>query len=131
MVLALSAGIMSPRANIMEQARISTLVARVPKAPLVTPVLLNLVYAVAGVVLAVMAARTGPGETKNVQGRLNVTGLAAMCFESKVRCEGPAKEIQDLFAEKEVGTRDQRYLKVSIVPSDRGGWKYNLITKSE
>jgi hypothetical protein len=131
MVIGLSAGIMSPRANIMEQARISTLVARVPKAPLVTLVLLNLVYAVVGVVLAVMAARTGPGETKNVQGRLNVAGLAAMCFESKDRCEGPAKEIQDLFAEKEVGAGDQRYLKVSIVPSDRGGWKYDLITKSE
>jgi len=131
MVLALSAGIMSPRANIMEQTRISTLVARVPKAPLVTLVLLSLVYAVVGVVLAVMAARTGPGETKNVQGRLNVAGLAAMCFESKDRCEGPAKDIQDLFAEKEAGAGDQGYLKVSIVPSDRGGWKYDLITKSE
>jgi hypothetical protein len=36
-----------------------------------------------------------------------------------------------LSAEKEVGAGDQRYLKVSIVPSDRGGWKYDLITKSE
>jgi hypothetical protein len=131
MVLGLCAGIMSPRANIMEQVRISTLVARVPKAPLLALVSLNLLYAVVGVVLAVIAAGTGPSETKNVQGRLSMAGLAAKCFESTGRCEGPAKEIQDLFAEKEFRDRDRRYLKVSIVASDRGGWKYDLIRKDE
>jgi hypothetical protein len=131
MVLGLSAGIISPRATIMEQTSISTLVARVPKAPLITLVFLNLLYAVVGVVLALMAAKTGPGETKNVQGRLSVAGLTAQCFESEDRYEGPAKEIQDLFAEKEVGARDHRCLKVSIVALNRGGWKYDLITKDE
>lgn len=131
MVLGLSAGIMSPRPTIMEQTYIPTLVARIPKAPLVTLVFLNLLYAAVGVILAVMAAHTGPRETKNVQGRLSVAGLTAKCFESKDRFEGPAKEIQDLFAEKEVGTGDHRYSKVSIVASDNGGWKYDLITKDE
>jgi hypothetical protein len=115
----------------MEQTYISTLVARIPKAPLVILVILNLLYAVVGVILAVMAARTGPSETKNVQGRLSVAGLTAKCFESRDRFEGPAKEIQDLFAEKEVGAGDHRYSKVSIVASDCGGWKYDLITKDE
>jgi hypothetical protein len=131
MVLGLSAGVMSPRANIVEQARISTLVARVPKAPLAVLVFLALLYAVVGVILAFMAAQAGAGETKNVQGRLSVAGLVAKCFESEDRREGPAKEIQDLFAETEVGARDDQCSKVSIIASDRGGWKYDLITKDE
>jgi len=131
MVLGLSAGIMSPRATIMEQSRISTLVARVPKAPLVILVFLTLLYAAVGIVLAFMAAQAGAGETKNVHGRLSVAGLAAKCFESEDRYEGPAKEIHDLFAENEVGARDHRCSKVSIVASDRGGWKYDLIEKDE
>jgi hypothetical protein len=128
MVLGLSAGIMSPRENIVEQTRISTLVARVPKAPLTMLVFLNLLYAVIGVVLAVMAAKTGPGETKNVQGRLSVAGLTAKCFESKDRYEAPVKELEDLFAEKDVGARDHTCLKVSIVALGRGGWQYDLVT---
>jgi hypothetical protein len=131
MVLGISAGIMSPRANIMEQARISTLIARVPKAPLVILVFLTLLYAAVGIVLAFMAAQAGAGETKNVHGRLSVAGLAAKCFESEDRYEGPAKEIHDLFAENEIGARDHRCSKVSIVASDRGGWKYDLIEKDE
>lgn len=120
MVLGLSAGIMSPRETIKEQARISTLVARVPKAPLVVLVFLTLLYAAVGILLACMAARAGVGETKNVQGRLSVAGLAAKCFESEDRYEGPTKEIPDLFAENEVGARDQRCSKVSIIASNRG-----------
>jgi hypothetical protein len=131
MVLGLSAGIMSPRANIMEQARTSTLIARVPKVPLITLVLLTLLYAVIGIVLALMAAQTGPSETKNVQGRLSVAGLAAKCFESEDNYEGPAKEIHDMFAENEVAARDRRCPKVSILASNLGGWKYDLITKDE
>lgn len=41
MVLAMSAGVMSPRTNIVEQTYISTLVARVPKSPLIMLVLLR------------------------------------------------------------------------------------------
>jgi hypothetical protein len=131
MALALSAGIMSPRATIKEQVRISNLIARVPKAPLAVLVLLALLYAAVGVLLAFMAVRAGVSETKNVQGRLSVAGLAAKCFESEDRYEGPTKEIHGLFAENEVGDRDQRCPKVSIVVSERGGWKYELIEKDE
>jgi hypothetical protein len=107
------------------------LVARVPKAPLITLVFLNLLYAVVGVVLAVMAARTGPSETKNVQGRISVAGLAANCFESQARVEGPAMELEDLFEEKDIGARDPKCSIVSIVASGRGGWKLGLIATEQ
>jgi hypothetical protein len=102
MVLSLCAGIMSPRTTIREQVQIPTLVARVPKAPLAVLVLLCLLYAAVGILLACMALRARPRVSNNIQSRLSVTGLAAKCFESEERCEGPTKEIQDLFEENEI-----------------------------
>jgi hypothetical protein len=131
MVLSLSAGIMSPRTIIREQAQIPTLVARVPKAPLAVLVLLSLLYAAIGILLACVALRARPGVSNNVQGRLSVSGLAAKCFESEERCEGPTKEVQNLFEENEVGARDQKCPKVAIVASGRGGWKYDLVGQDE
>jgi hypothetical protein len=131
MVLSLAAGIMSPRTTIKEQARVSTLITRVPKAPLAVLNLLTLIYAAIGVLLACIAARAGPGLIKNVQGRLSIAGLVAKCFESEERCDGPTKEIQDLFEENEFGARDQKCPKVAIVASGRGGWKYDLIGQDE
>jgi hypothetical protein len=108
MVLTLSAGIMLPRANIMEQTRISTLVARVPKAPLVTLVLLSLVYAVIRVVLAVIAARTRPSETKNVQGRLNVLGWQRCALKARTGVKGLRRKYKtcSLKRKLELETRD-------------------------
>jgi hypothetical protein len=131
MVLSLSAGVMSPRTTIREQAQIPTLVARIPKAPLAVLVFLSLLYAVVGILLACMAFRARPGVSNNVQDRLSVTGLAAKCFESEDRCEGPATEIKDLFEENEVGARDQKCPKVAIVASGRRGWKYDLLWQEE
>ncbi|KAN0095511.1 hypothetical protein V8E51_016222 [Hyaloscypha variabilis] len=131
MVLALSAGIMSPRTTIKEQATTTELVARVPKAPLIVLVFLTLLYAAVGIVLACMAAHAGTGETKSVQGHLSVAGLTAKCFENRGRYEGPVKEVSEMFSENEVGARDQRCAKVSIVSSTRGGWKYELMERDE
>jgi hypothetical protein len=131
MVLALSAGIMSPRATIKEQATNTTLVARVPKAPLIVLVFLTLLYAAVGIVLACMAALAGTGETKSVQGHLSVAALTAKCFENRDRYEGPVKEVSEMFSENEVGARDQRCAKVSIVSSTRGGWRYELMERDE
>ncbi|KAN0104362.1 hypothetical protein V8E51_010107 [Hyaloscypha variabilis] len=107
MVLSLSASTISPRITIREQARISTLVARVPKAPLAVLILLTLLYATIGIILACIALQSRPDITKNIQGRLSVAGRAAKCFESNERCEGPTKEIKDL------------------------GWKYDLIRQED
>jgi len=57
MALALSSGIMSPRATVKEQTAISMLVARIPKAPLAVLVFLTLLYASVGILLACMAAQ--------------------------------------------------------------------------
>ncbi|PMD35074.1 hypothetical protein L207DRAFT_588563 [Hyaloscypha variabilis F] len=131
MALGLSASSFSPRETIKEQVRVSTLVARVPKAPLAVLVFLTLLYAVIGILLAYIAVKAGTDETKSVQSRLSVAGLAAKCFEGEDICERPKKEIYELFAENEVGARDQRCPKVSIVASRRGGWKYELMEKDE
>jgi len=131
MALGLSASSFSPRETIKEQARVSTLVARVPKAPLAVLVFLTLLYAAIGILLGYIAAKAGTGETKSVQGHLSVAGLAAKCFEREDICEGPMKEIHELFAENEIGARDQRCSKVSIMASRRGGWKYELMEKDE
>lgn len=131
MVLSLAAGIMSPRTTIKEQAHVSTLITRVPKAPLAVLILLTLIYAAIGALLACIAARAGPGLIKNIQGRLSIAGLVAKCFESEERCNKPTKEIQDLFEENELGARDQKRPKVAIVASGRGGWKYDLIGQDE
>jgi hypothetical protein len=66
MVLGLSASSFSPRETIKEQARVLTLVARVPKAPLAVLVFLALLYAGIGILLAYIAAKTETGETKSV-----------------------------------------------------------------
>jgi len=127
MVLAMSAGVMSPRTNIVEQTYISTLVARVPKSPLIMLVSLNLLYAVVGIILATIAAWDKPNESKNVQGRLSIAGLTAMCFESKDKVEGPVKKVEEMFAEKDLRVKGHSCEKVSIVESDHGGWKYELL----
>jgi hypothetical protein len=127
MVLAMSAGVMSPRTNIVEQTYISTLVARVPKSPLIMLVFLNLLYAAVGIIMAIIAARAKPNESKNVQGRLSVAGLIAMCFESKDKVEGPVKKVEEMFAEKDIRVKDHSCEKVSVVKSDYGGWKYELL----
>ena len=126
-VLAMSAGVMSPRTNIVEQTYISTLVARVPKSPLIMLVFLNLLYAVVGIILAMIAAWAKPNESKNVQGRLSVTELTAMCFESKDRVEGPVKKVEEMFAEKDLRAKDHSCEKVSVIESVHGGWKYELL----
>jgi hypothetical protein len=79
----------------------------VTKAPLAVLALLFLLYdAVGTLLLASMALRARPRLSNNIQGRLSFVGLAVQCFESEKRCEGPTKEIEDLFKENEVGVRD-------------------------
>ncbi len=73
------------------------------------------------------AAQARPSETKNVQGRLSVAGLAATCFETRERVEGPARKVEDLFAEEEWGRKDQSCSKVGIVESNNGGGEYEVL----
>jgi hypothetical protein len=92
---------------------------------------LTLIYTAIRALLACIAARAGPSLIKNVQGRLNIAGLIAKCFESKERCNGLIKEIQDLFEKNELRARDQKCLKVTIITLSHKRWKYDLIGQDE
>lgn len=103
MALALSTGVMSPRANILEQSRQEKLVARVPKAPLFVLCILNLLYAALGIVLAVYAlvfTRVGSGTGAAVQ-RLTIPGLVADRFEPAERAVLGGNKHEEFFVERE------------------------------
>jgi hypothetical protein len=72
--IALSASVMSPHRNLFEQSRTSSLVARVPKVPLFTLLSLKLMYAIAGIILALLAMSSKPRSIRDVQARLNLAG---------------------------------------------------------
>jgi hypothetical protein len=119
--IALSAGVMSPHQNLLEQTHISMLVARVPKAPFFTLILLNLIYAMAGIVLAFFALCSKPKSAREVQARLSLASLVAACFESRERNEMPSEKVEELFAERNGRSPSQ---KVGVVVTERGGWRY-------
>jgi hypothetical protein len=97
---------MSPRKTLVEQTR--NLVARVPKAPLFILFGLDLLYAVVGIFLAVIAFSWKPRPTKNVQGWLNIAGLAAASFESRERVEQPVETLEDRFSENQPRYRSEK-----------------------
>ncbi|GES59949.1 hypothetical protein ATEIFO6365_0002028000 [Aspergillus terreus] len=63
------------------QARITPLVTRIPAAPLITLVVVNLLHVVCGFVFAAVAIISARGEVPEIQARLNVMGLVADRFE--------------------------------------------------
>ncbi|KAL9620255.1 MAG: hypothetical protein Q9160_005154 [Pyrenula sp. 1 TL-2023] len=133
--VALTAGIMTPAANMLEQSRNNTeLLTRVPKIPLYFLVGLKALYALASLVVAGLAvAFTGPSEAQEVKERLTVEGLAVGFFEPGVRQERAVRKVRQLFSEhhdrkerggargkgvgEEAGTR-----KVGIKQTANGGW---------
>jgi hypothetical protein len=123
--LALSAGVMSPRSNLMQQVRDQRLVALVPKAPLFALVSLNMLYVLIGVVLALIATCASPRMTRDVQARLSVQGLTAALLEGE-RGEKPVEAIESLFSER----RGQDVRKVRFARTGEGGWKYTLLDQA-
>jgi hypothetical protein len=117
--LASVAGTVEARAVREAQHRRSLLVARVPLAPLAALVGANMLLALLGVVLAVVALLTA-ALRREVQARLSVAGLVADRFGG-VRARQPAGSAEELFGEK-TGRDDVR------VGVDRnqeaGGWEY-------
>jgi hypothetical protein len=96
----LAAGIVSPRQNLQEQSRTSMLVSRVPKAPLFTLIGLNLLYALLGILLMLYTlCFAKPSETRDVQARLTLSGLA-FCFEDEGRARAPVEKVERLFEER-------------------------------
>ncbi|KIX00993.1 uncharacterized protein Z518_10059 [Rhinocladiella mackenziei CBS 650.93] len=107
--IALSSGIMAGRTDLEEQQRSTKLVSRVPKAPLYTLVCLNTIYAMLGIVLAVLAWRSNPSDTNELRERLSTSGLVAALFEGD-RAEKPIDQKREMFAGeiREGGSRRER-----------------------
>lgn len=99
--VALTAGIMAPAGNLLEQSRNNTeLLTRVPKIPLYVLVGLKALYALASLVVAGLAVVfTGPSEAQEVKARLTVEGLAAGFLEPGARQERGVRKVKQLFGE--------------------------------
>ena len=129
--VALTAGIMSPTPNMLEQLRNNTeLLTRVPKIPLYFLISLKAFYALASILIAVLAwAVTGPSVAQEVKSRLTVEGLAAGLFEPGAAQEKAVETIQQLYSEHNrarVGAdgvgEQQATSKVGIKQTEAGGW---------
>ncbi|KAI9765133.1 MAG: hypothetical protein M1840_007840 [Geoglossum simile] len=115
---------LDPRLNHQEQLRHNLLIARVPKAPLFTLVVLNLIYALMGIILAIVALGITNESVKDVQARLSVQGLVAERFEQN-RLGIPVEKIEELFEEWDGGGS----VRASIQRNHYGGWQFNKSEK--
>ena len=103
--LGFAAGVMRPQPNVLEQHGTPILVARIPKAPLFTLIALNLVYAAAGIGIAVFAALSldSQGGVGAIRQRVSIPGLVAQFFEDenpRVNSKGSETEgVKRLFIE--------------------------------
>ena len=96
--LSVGASTLQPNVAIMAQERSTTLVARIPKAPLYTFVLANMLFVALGIALAVLAIARNGGEVREIQARLSIEGLVADIFEGR-RAKERVESIDDLFDE--------------------------------
>lgn len=119
--LAIGAEAVVPKPALAAQERESFLVSRVPKAPLFTLVLANLLFAVLGVVLTVVALATSGGEVREVQARMTLVGLVADRFEGS-RGRNGVEEIKELFEE----TEGKGSLRVGIDYAEGSGYSYRV-----
>lgn len=119
--LSMAVAAFDPSAPIEKQSRETSLVARVPKAPLAALLLGNLLMALLGVVLTVIAlvAVHGNNDIREVQARLGISGLVADRFEGDA-ARVPVETVEDLFVEKS-GRKDAR---VGIMRSNEGGYSW-------
>ncbi|KAF8859279.1 hypothetical protein BDZ45DRAFT_673395 [Acephala macrosclerotiorum] len=90
--------------GILQQTRFSLLVARVPKAPLITLVILCFLMSLPGLLLGIVRLKSSPFVAHDVHNRLSVTGLIAAQFEDAEQVSSKASSMEDLFA----GNREGR-----------------------
>lgn len=115
------AGIMVPLPAHDVSRRIQTTVARVPKAPFVTLIILNMSYVAVGVALtvtALLAVFLGKG-VRDAQARLSVAAVVAESFESPALGDD-ATQIDHLYAER----RGLPTRKIALASTAGGGRKY-------
>lgn len=122
--LSMVVGITEPAFNLAERTREHLLVTRLPKAPFFTLIVLNLLYAALGVLLAALAVASQPRRTRDVQARLSIAGLVAALFEARTssasmtQSKRSASGIEGVFAE--YYQRDRDGARVVVVPAGEG-----------
>ena len=123
-LLSIPAGVMQSRPPLNVSRRVTTQVTRVPRAPFVSLVLLNLLYAIVGIVLtasAVMAVASGRG-VRDAQVRLSLAAIVAERFENPALGDD-AREVDELYAER----RGLATKKVTMKRRDGGARRYGLV----
>ncbi|KAL2844530.1 hypothetical protein BJY01DRAFT_248147 [Aspergillus pseudoustus] len=98
------------------QDRCFFLAARVPAAPLMTLVVVNLLYVLCGVVFALVALVAARGGVPDIQRRLTIAGLVADRFEEQRQVEST----EEMF-EEYAGKESRR---VAVAPAPKGGYEY-------
>ena len=134
--VALTAGIMTPSTNMLEQTRNNTeLLTRVPKVPLYFLISLKAIYAIMSVTIALLAVfLSGPSEAQEVKARLTVDGLATGLFEQAKAQERAVEKMEDLYAEHSRAAEgksqegesggDEGTKKVGMRQTSDGGWTW-------
>jgi hypothetical protein len=120
--LSVGASTLQPNDAIVAQERSTKLVTRIPKAPLYTLVLANMLFVAVGIALAVLAITRSDGEVREIQARLSIEGLVAGMFEGR-RAKERVDSIDDLFEEK----HGQESTRVVIHNSAQGGYEYQML----
>ena len=126
--MAILGGVVIPQPVTSAQVRRQVLVAEVQKAPLYTLVSLNLLYAVAGLSMTILALRSvrGNRDVIDVQARLGTSGLVAECFEDDKVLDRQVDSSAHLFAERSGrggGKAVKAKAKVGVRRSSIGGWR--------
>ena len=126
--MAVPAGVMVslPATNVTR--RVETPVTRIPQAPFIALLVLDLLYAATGVTLTVIALFTlmrGRG-VRDAQARLSVAAVVAESFENPALGDD-ARTINDLYAEGR-GLKPRR---VALGRMENGGRRYKQIVVKE
>jgi hypothetical protein len=112
---------MQPLPAINARRRVVILVARIPKAPFLALILLNLLWALVGVILtttAVLALSMGQG-VKDAQARLSVAAVVAENFENPA-LGNDAHNVDELCAER----RGKVTRRVALKRTENGGRRF-------
>ncbi|KAL8761224.1 MAG: hypothetical protein Q9184_002641 [Pyrenodesmia sp. 2 TL-2023] len=123
-ILSIGTAMLQERRALRAALRTTSQVTRVPRAPFVTLVVLDLVYAAIGtclMVAALLAVRKGSG-IKDAQARLSTLAMVAESFESPTWGDD-AKNVDMLFAER----RGKSTRRVAVVKRHGGGRKFKQI----
>jgi hypothetical protein len=124
--LAVASGAFGPRPATELQLRSQILVVRVPKAPLMFLVLMNLLLAVLGVVLAALAWNSvRHGDTGEIQARLSIPAIVASHFES-ASVRGPLKNVENTFE----GSHGKLGPRIGFRKNAEGAWVFDTWSKA-